>query len=59
MALSCAPQEDGLGFPVILRQRLLLVAEQLREPELDTESRLALVEQFYGLLEMEPVKKIE
>ena len=58
MALSCTPQDEGQGFPVVLRQRLLLVAEQLREPELDTESRLTLVEQFCGLLEMEPVEEI-
>ena len=59
MALSCTPQDDEQGFPVVLRQQLLLVAEQLREPELDTESRLALVDQFYGLLDMEPVEEVD
>ncbi len=40
-------------------KRLLLVAEQLREPNLDTESRLTLVEQFCGLLDMEAVEEVD
>lgn len=59
MALSCAPKDDEQGFSVVLRQLLLLVAEQLREPDLDAESRLALVEQFCGLLDMEPVEEVD
>ena len=59
MALSCTPQDNEQDFPVVLRQRLLLVAEQLREPELDAESRLALVDQFCGLLEIETVEEVD
>jgi hypothetical protein len=48
---SFAPQNEVQAFPVVLRRRLLLVAEQLKEPELDTETRLALTEQLCGLLD--------
>ena len=58
MALSCVPQDSEQGFPIVLRQRLLLVAEKLRKPELDTESRLTLVEQFCGLLEIEAAEEV-
>lgn len=46
---SFAPLDDVQAFPVVLRRRLLLVVEQLKEPELDAESRLKLVEQLCEL----------
>lgn len=59
MEFSFAPQDEVQGFPVILRQRLLLVVEQLKEPELDTESRLALTEQLCGLLDVESTVDVD
>ena len=55
---SFAPQDDVQAFPAVLRRRLLLVAEQLKEPELDIESRLGLTEQLYGLLEAESTDEV-
>ena len=40
-------------FPSVLQRRLLLVAEQLKEPGLTDEACLALIEQLCGLLEVE------
>jgi hypothetical protein len=54
MEFSFASQDEVRAFPVVLRRRLLLVAEQLKDPELTVESRLALTEQICGLLEVEP-----
>ncbi len=59
MKFSFASQDDVQAFPVVLRRRLLLVAEQLKEPELDTESRLALTEQLLGLLEVESTVEVD
>ena len=59
MAFSFAPQDEAQAFPVVLRRRLLLVVEQLKEPELDTESRLVLTEQLCGLLEVESAVDVE
>jgi hypothetical protein len=53
MEFSFAQLDEVQAFPAVLRKRLLLVAERLKEPELDTESRLALTEQLLGLLEVE------
>lgn len=59
MEFSFAPQDDVQNFPTVLRRRLLVVAVQLKEPELDTESRLALTEQLCGLLDVETIVGID
>jgi len=59
MEFSFAPQDEMQAFPAVLRRRLLLVAEKLKEPELDTESRLALTEQLLGLLEVESTVEVD
>jgi hypothetical protein len=59
MEFSFAPQDEVLAFPAVLRKRLLLVAEQLKEPELDIESQLALTEQLCGLLEIEATVDVD
>jgi hypothetical protein len=59
MEFSFTPQDEVQAFPAVLRRRLLLVVEQLKEPELDTESRLALTEQLCGLLEVDTTVDVE
>lgn len=59
MEFSFTTQDEVKAFPVVLRIRLLLVVEQLKEPELDIESRLALTEQLCGLLEIESTVEVD
>lgn len=58
MEFSFAPQDEVQAFPAVLRRRLLLVAEQLKEPELDTESRMVLTEQLCRLLKVEATTSV-
>ena len=56
---SFTPQAEVQAFPVVLRRRLMLVAEQLKEPQLECEERLSLVEQLYGLLDLADANHLE
>ena len=51
IGLSLNLQKGGCTLSAIQHQRLLLLAEQLKAPELETSTRLSLVEQMCALLE--------
>jgi hypothetical protein len=51
IGLSLNLQKGGCALSAIQHQRLLLLAEQLKAPELETNTRLSLAEQMCALLE--------
>ena len=59
MEFSFAPQDEVQAFPDILCNQLSLIIEQLKEPELTVESRLALTEQLCGLLDIETTVEVD
>ena len=51
IGLSLNLHKGGCTLSVIQHQRLLLLAEQLKAPKLETNTRISLVEQMCTLLE--------